>query len=166
MTDQLPLNLTAKSRASSTTLPMPSPRGPAMAARLYEHLKAPPRRDAGAWAEANRRLPRGSPLPGRFRNASAPYLADIFKAFADPDVKTVVWVCAAQMGKTELILDVIGWRMDDRPAPCLYVAPTQKLAVSVMKDRVNQLIRSTPSLAAKLDTRRGFDTTMEKWRTK
>jgi len=78
-------------------------------------------------------------------------------------VSTVVVVCGAQMGKTECILDLIGWRMDDRPAPVIYVAPTQKLATSVMKDRIDQLIRSTPSLAEKTDRRRGFDTTQEKW---
>ena len=67
------------------------------------------------------------------------------------------------MGKTEAILNLIGWRMDDRPAPAIYVAPTQKLATSVMKDRLDQLIRSTPSLAKKADFRRGYNTTLEKW---
>lgn len=67
------------------------------------------------------------------------------------------------MGKTESILSLIGWRMDDRPAPVIYVAPTEKLAKSVMKDRLDQLIRSTPTLEAKTDRRRGFNTTLEKW---
>lgn len=85
------------------------------------------------------------------------------RAFADPTVSTVVFVSAAQMGKTETILCLIGWRLDDRPAPVIYVGPTENLAKSVMKDRLDQLIASTPSLEGKTDRRRGFNTTKEKW---
>lgn len=62
----------------------------------------------------------------------------------------VVAVMGAQMGKTESLLNIIGHRLDDDPAPALWIAPTQKAAESLSSDRLMKMVRSTPALLAKL----------------
>jgi phage terminase large subunit GpA-like protein len=55
----------------------------------------------------------------------------------------------SQMSKTEGILNVIAHRLDDGPrTPTLYIGPTQKNVQSLAEDRVEALLRSTPSLEA------------------
>ena len=56
----------------------------------------------------------------------------------------------AQLGKTEGLLNLIGWRLDDDPCPILYIAPTQKQAESISRDRLGKMLASTPSLWEKL----------------
>jgi len=74
----------------------------------------------------------------------------IMRAMVDPRVRRVVTVCGAQMGKTEGFWNVIGWRLDDDPAPILYIGPTQKLVESMSSDRVMKMLQSVPTLWDKL----------------
>ncbi len=69
----------------------------------------------------------------------------------------------AQMGKTEMIFNVIGHRFDDGPyVPALYIGPTQKQVKSISKDRIHKMIRLTPSLWEKLEKGQR-DGITEKW---
>src|SRR5258708_33749673 len=83
------------------------------------------------WAEQNRILPRGTAEPGPFRTSRTPYLREIMAACIDPRKKVVVFVAATQLGKTELQLNVMGYRLDVDPAPIIFVSSTQRLAESV-----------------------------------
>lgn len=72
--------------------------------------------------------------------------------FGCPNTEMIVIVCGAQMGKTESLMNVIGWRFDDGPrVPSLWIAPTQKSVKSVADDRVMKMIRHTPSLWSMLE---------------
>lgn len=111
-------------------------------------LAPPPDGDAGAWSEAHRWLPEGSPEPGRYRVARVPYLRAIYEAYSDPEVEEVDVLTASQMGKTDCILNVFGHRFTWGPrVPALYVAPTQDLAKSISEERFRAVIDSTPALA-------------------
>jgi phage terminase large subunit GpA-like protein len=111
----------------------------------------PPERDAGQWAEDCRHLPPDSPEPGPFRVSRTPYMRDIYAAFADDRYKTVIGVMGAQMGKTEAVFNVLGWSLDDRPIPCMYVGPTEKQVRSISNDRLAKMLRSTSGLWEKLE---------------
>lgn len=51
------------------------------------------------------------------------------------------------MSKTDgVILNSIGWQLDDDPLPILYIGPTQKNTESISTDRVSKMLRSVPSL--------------------
>jgi len=106
------------------------------------------------WADQNRILPKGSAEPGPFRTSRTPYLKAIMAACIDPKIKTVCFVAASQLGKTELQLNVMGYRLDVDPMPIMFVSPTQRLAESVSQTRVMPMIRSTPALLDKLDQTR------------
>lgn len=140
------------------------------AAALAELLEAaaavaepPPKRTAEEWAEANRILPPDAPFPGPWRSHRAPYMTPIAAAFADWRIERVIAVMGAQMGKTELVLNLIGHWFDDGPLrPVLYVGPTQKQVTTVFGDRLPKMIESTPRLRDRL-ARGQRDKTTEKW---
>jgi len=56
---------------------------------------------------------------------------------------------AGQMGKTTAIFSVFGQRLDDDPAPLLYVGPTKSNILSVIEPKIDEMLRSTPSLWTK-----------------
>lgn len=50
------------------------------------------------------------------------------------------------------MFNILGHRLDDGPyVPSLYIAPTEKAAKSISKDRVDKMFTSTPSLESKLE---------------
>jgi phage terminase large subunit GpA-like protein len=106
------------------------------------------------WADDNRVLPKGSAEPGPWRTSRTPYLRAMMDAAIDPKYKRVVIVAGSQLGKTELLLNIIGYRMDVDPAPVLFVSASQRLAESVSTGRVMPMIRATPALLEKLDQSR------------
>lgn len=75
----------------------------------------------------------------------------IMRAFNEPRYRRIVAVMGSQMGKTEAFWNTIGWRLDDDPTPILYIGPTQKLVESMSQDRVMKMLRSVPSLWARLE---------------
>lgn len=72
-------------------------------------------------------------------------------ACSDPAVKEVVFMCAAQLGKSECLNNTIGYYMDYDPCPILLMQPTLDLAMAYSKDRITAgLLKSTPSLRDKV----------------
>lgn len=61
-------------------------------------------------------------------------------------VHTVVIMSSAQVGKTEVLLNTIGYFMDQDPAPLLFLAPTLQMAEATSKDRIATMVRDTPAL--------------------
>lgn len=110
----------------------------------------------------NRILPAGSAEPGRWRTSRTPYLIPIMQAAVDPRYRRVVAVMGSQMGKTELLLNLIGHRLDIDPAPVLFIGASQRQVEQISGSRVARMIRSTPSLDAKLDKRKTANKLTEK----
>lgn len=79
-------------------------------------------------------------------------------ACSDPEIKEVVVMAAAQLGKSEAILNIIGYHMDYDPCPILVLQPTLEMATAFSKDRVAAgLIKSTPSIRGKVKDPRARD---------
>lgn len=57
---------------------------------------------------------------------------------------------ASQMGKTAGLLNVIGHRLQDDPAPLIYVGPTRHHIDHVIEPKVMDLLRGVPALWEKL----------------
>ena len=64
--------------------------------------------------------------------------------------RRVVAVTAAQSGKTDSMLDVIGARLDQRPAPILYVGPTKEFLTDQFEPRLMALLDEARSLRNKV----------------
>ena len=72
------------------------------------------------------------------------------RAFGDHRWKRVVGVTAAQSGKTATVLDIIGERLDNRPAPILYVGPNKEFLTDQLEPRIEEMFRQAESLGAKV----------------
>lgn len=57
----------------------------------------------------------------------------------------------SQMGKTEGLFNIIGHKLDDDPAPVLYIGPTKSNIDGVIEPRVAQMLKSAPELWAKTE---------------
>lgn len=64
--------------------------------------------------------------------------------------RRVVGVTAAQSGKTETILDLIGSRLDQRPAPILYVGPKNEFVEAQFEPRLMELLDQSEALSRKV----------------
>lgn len=78
-------------------------------------------------------------------------------AFSDPTVHTVVMMVAAQMIKTEALLNVIGFYIHHDPAPILLAQPTLDMGESFSKDRLAPMLRDTPALRGRVSDPRSRD---------
>ena len=121
-------------------------------------LKPPPRLTVSEWADRYRVLsPEASAEPGRWRTDRAPYLRGIMDAISDPLVRRICWIAASQVAKTELVLNVVGFHVDQDPAPILVVRPTLDDAMAWSKDRLSPMLRDSPALKGKVSSPRSRD---------
>lgn len=125
---------------------------PGLAGPLFRALAPKPRLTVSQWADEHRRIPAGtSPEAGRWRTDRVPYLREIMDALNDPGIEIVVLMLASQLGKTEALLNVLGYHVAHDPAPLLLVQPTIEAMKAFSKERVDPTFRATPSLRGKLD---------------
>ena len=109
----------------------------------------PPELSISEWADNYRYLSHeASAEPGRWDTSRAEYQREMMDA-----VKTcerVIIMTAAQVGKSELLLNTIGYFVDKDPSPILMLQPTLQMGEDFSKDRVEPMIRDTPCLSAKI----------------
>lgn len=118
---------------------------------LSKVVAPPPDLTVSEWADLYRMLPKESSAePGKWRTERAPYLRAIMDSITDPNVKSVVIMSSAQIGKTEVILNAVGYYIDYDPSPIMLIQPTDKLAEAFSKDRLAPTIRDTPALRGKV----------------
>ena len=119
----------------------------------------PPKLNVADWADAQRRLDsQSSSEPGRWYTSRAEYQRGIMNACSDPTIKEVVVMAGAQLGKTEALLNIIGYHIDNDPSPILVLQPTLEMAQAFSKDRIAAgLLRSTPCLQDKVKDPRARD---------
>lgn len=90
--------------------------------------------------------PESCPEPGKFYNSRTPFAAEIMDAFSDPAVERVVMMTSAQVAKTTIIENVIGYFMHYDPCPIMVVQPTDDMLKSFSEERFAPMIRDTPAL--------------------
>ncbi|MDR1978294.1 MAG: phage terminase large subunit family protein, partial [Synergistaceae bacterium] len=118
----------------------------------------PPDLTVSQWADQERRIPpEASAEPGRWRTSRAEYQREIMDALSDHRVQRIVMMTSAQIGKTELLLNIVGYHIDQEPAPILKVDPTLEMGEAFSKDRLAPMIRDTPALWGKIKDPRARD---------
>lgn len=121
-------------------------------------LTPPPNLSVSQWADENRRLsPEASAEPGSWSTSRAEYQRGIMDAVNDPSVNNIVVMSSAQIGKTEICNNVLGYHIDQDPAPILVVQPTLDMAQAWSKDRLATMLRDTPVLQNKVADPRSRD---------
>lgn len=78
-------------------------------------------------------------------------------ALSDPSIETVVVMSSAQVGKTEILNNAIGYFISQDPSPMLVVQPTLDMAQTWSKDRLAPMLRDTPILGGLVKDPRARD---------
>ena len=104
------------------------------------------------WADKYRLIPAGtSPEPGEWRTSRTPYLREPLDAATDKKTEIVVFCASSQVGKSEALLNILGYYSDQDPAPQLMLQPTVEMAEAFSKERIDPMFRVSPGLSGKLE---------------
>lgn len=114
-------------------------------------MAPPPRLTVSQWADAYRYLsPEASAEPGRWDTNRAAYQRGIMDAISDPRAETVVIMSSAQVGKTEIVNNLVGYHIHQDPAPILVIQPTTEMGEAWSKDRLAPMLRDSPALRGRV----------------
>lgn len=109
-----------------------------------------PRMMPDEWGAQFRKYPVGHDRPGPRNPRLTPYAIPFGRAVAERKYRKVVMACGGQVAKTETLLDVIGQRLDQSPAPGLYVGPNKQFLNEMFEPRLMALFDEAPVLAGKV----------------
>ena len=126
--------------------------------QTLDAVKPPPDLSISEWADQYRVLSsEASSEYGAWNTSRAEYQRGIMDAISDDNIEEVTIMSCAQVGKTEMILNLIGYHVAQDPAPMLVVQPTLEMAQTFSKDRLAPMVRDCPTLADKIKDPRARD---------
>ena len=115
--------------------------------RISQIWTPPPNLKISDWADRYRKLsPESSAESGAWRTDRAPYQKEIMDSFNDPDIQRIVFIKSSQVGATEILLNVIGYYIDQDPSPMLIMQPTLAMGQAFSKDRLSTMIRDSEKI--------------------
>ena len=121
--------------------------------RVLKALKPPENLTVSEWADRYRVLStENSAEAGKWRTSRTPYLRDIMDAFTDDGVHRIALVSGAQIGKTEMLLNMLGYAICEDPASIMFVQPTLETAEDFSKRRISAMFRDTPAIKERVAT--------------
>lgn len=110
-------------------------------------LKPLPKTSVSNWADNHRMLSSGiSAEPGKWKTSRAPYQKDIMNAFTEPGIHRVVVKSSSQIGKSDMMNNVIGRFAHLDPCAIMMIQPTIDMAQDYSKTRIAPMIRDTKVL--------------------
>lgn len=121
-------------------------------------LAPPPNLTVSEWADAHRKLSRESSAEaGQWRTSRAPYQRAIMDAINDPYTEDIVIMASAQVGKSEILLNALGYFIDFDPSPILFIQPSGEKSKEFSKERIAPMIRDTPTLFERIGETKSRD---------
>lgn len=110
-------------------------------------LKPPEDISVSEWAEKYRILDsKTTPIPGPWRNSRTPYLMEIMDELRNYETRETVFCKCTQIGGTEVELNMTGYVIQQDPTSMMIVYPTDTLGLSVSENRIQEMIRLSPTL--------------------
>lgn len=134
--------------------------------KIFRILMPPPDLTLSEWADTYRKLSgESSATPGKWRTKNAPYQKEIMDAITDIEIRKVVIMSAAQIGKTEaMILNTLGYYIHYDPSPIMVIQPTIKMGEKFSKEKFLPMIRDNPIIEERINenSRTSGNTIMQK----
>jgi phage terminase large subunit GpA-like protein len=120
-----------------------------------ESIRPDPELTVTQWADERRVLPpESSPEPGQWRTARVPYAREIMDALSPSNpISEVTFVAGAQIGKTEIGNNFIGFIIDHAPGPVMMVYATSGTGRRSSHTRLAKMLDSTQSLREKVSNK-------------
>lgn len=101
------------------------------------------------WARS-RIYPDTAGVPGARNPDLTKYMVPLGRAAVSGKYKRVVGVTSAQSGKTDTVLDIIGQKLDQKPAPLLYVGPSKEFNTDQFEPRLVEMFDQVATLSRKV----------------
>jgi len=121
-------------------------------------LRSPEKISGADWAARYRVVTDGA-HEGQWRHEYVPHTIKIMDTFTRPWVREI-WFCGVeQSGKTNTMLNCLGWCIDCDPGNIFYLMPTEATADKVTGEKLRPTLTRSPRLARYL-SRRQDDTTL------
>jgi phage terminase large subunit GpA-like protein len=115
---------------------------------LADGLRPDPRRTTAEWAQVERVVSEGS-AQGRWRNERAPYLVEpMERCSLICPTRRVSFKGSAQIGKTQVGLNLAGQVLSETPAEMMVVLPSLNSLRMYNRDKLHPMIQATPALSA------------------
>lgn len=116
-------------------------------------LTPPPAQSVTEWCEANLTLSaRSSASPGRYSTILTPYVREPLNRTGELGVKSITLCWGVQSAKTTTMMAALAYRIKRKPTPALWAMPSEHLARSFSRDRLQPLIEDCPALAEEKPT--------------
>ena len=126
--------------------------------RLLKYVAPPPRMSVSEWADSFRFIPSDyGAEPGKWDSSRAPYQIEIMNAFTAKGVHKVVAMIAAQLGKSEILFNVLGRFIHLDPCPILLVQPSLGDSEDWSKERFTPTTKETPVLKERISESKSRD---------
>lgn len=103
---------------------------------MEELCRFPDQRPPWEWAEDNILVDDNSPYEGFWNASLTPWVKKPMEAFRDNEVAQIAIMCAAQTGKTQLMLCLLCWIICEDPGPTLWVTSTQDQVKDLNETRI------------------------------
>ena len=114
-------------------------------------IRPPPSLTISQWADKFRILStESSSEAGKFETSRAIFQKEIMDSINEPTINEVVVMSCSQVGKTEILLNAIGYYISYAPSPILMVQPTLEMARAWSQDRLAPMIRDSNILKLKV----------------
>lgn len=114
---------------------------------VRDFLRPPERLSVSQWADKYRTLSAThSSRPGPWETDFAPYLREMQDALGEPHVEEITIQASTQVGKTECILNMMAYVIDQDPGPTLMVMPREDDAVAMTTHRIKPMVELSPQL--------------------
>ncbi|MFZ0617032.1 MAG: phage terminase large subunit family protein [Chthoniobacterales bacterium] len=125
---------------------------------LWSGFRPPPRLTLSEWSDRERILSSDTAAePGRWKTSRFEPQRGVMDSIT-ANQRTCV-MKAAQLGFSEILLNCIGYHIDQDPAPMLVVQPNKEpMAKDFSADRLAPMIRDTPCLNRKVSEEKSRDT--------
>lgn len=114
---------------------------------ILKVLEPAPDLTIGEWADKYRILSKESSAEsGKWQTSRTPYMVDIYNCLTDSLTESVTIKSSAQIGKSEMLINILGRYIHLDPCSILFVQPTVDDAKAFSKERVEPMIRDTKIL--------------------
>ena len=105
------------------------------------------------WAEQNAFLSeRITEQAGQYSTTAYPYVREILENINNPDVRRISMCWGSQTSKTTTSYVSVGYIIDKRPAPILWVWPTEQNAKTFAQDRLLPFFEDTKAIRKHIPT--------------
>ena len=121
-------------------------------------FKPPKKLKVSEWADNHRVLTsESSAEAGQWKTSRAEYQRGIMDTLNDRNIETIVIMSSAQVGKTEILLNILGYHIAHDPAPMLVVMPTLEMARAFSTQRLSKMITASDALRGKVKDSKSRD---------